>query len=222
MDDLRGDAHGGTVANSTGDIVKRLDLLSNETMIHFLCQSGQLCVAASEESEHLIVPPKELTGEFCVTFDPLDGSSNIDAGINVGTIFGIYRRISDSGPCGQGAGNAKDILQPSRNMIAAGYALYGASTMLVLATPGEVNGFILDTAIGEFILTHPKMLIPRRGKTYSINEGNLSLWDNATVRYVAHCKCTKDGHKPYSLRYIGNSVRSPFSLSLWGWCRSWS
>ena len=128
VDDLRGDVHGGTVENSTGDIVKRLDVLSNDTMIHFLVSSGQLCVAASEETDYLIVPPPELTGEFCVTFDPLDGSSNIDAGVNVGTIFGIYRRISDSGPTGHNAGDLNDILQPPRNLISAGY------TMLVPAT----------------------------------------------------------------------------------------
>jgi fructose-1,6-bisphosphatase I len=123
VDDLRGDVHGGTVENSTGDIVKRLDVLSNDTMIHFLVSSGQLCVAASEETDYLIVPPPELTGEFCVTFDPLDGSSNIDAGVNVGTIFGIYRRISDSGPTGHNPGNLNDILQPPRKLISAGYTM---------------------------------------------------------------------------------------------------
>ena len=92
-------------------------------MIHFLVTSGQLCVGASEETDQLIVPPVELTGEFCVTFDPLDGSSNIDAGVNVGTIFGIYRRISDGGPTGRNPGNIQDVLQPPRNLVAAGYTM---------------------------------------------------------------------------------------------------
>jgi fructose-1,6-bisphosphatase I len=123
VDDLRGDVYGGTVENSTGDIVKRMDILSNETMIHFLVNSGQLCVGASEETDHLIVPPPELTGEFCVTFDPLDGSSNIDAGVNVGTIFGIYRRLSNSGLTGRDPGDINDILQPPKNLVAAGYTM---------------------------------------------------------------------------------------------------
>ena len=110
--------------NIQGEVVKRLDVLSNDALIHFLCNSGQLCVATSEETEDIIRPPDYLTGEFVVTFDPLDGSSNIDAGVNVGTIFGIYRRISDSGPDGRQPGNIQDALQPPKNLIAAGYTMY--------------------------------------------------------------------------------------------------
>mmetsp|Transcript_49754 Transcript_49754/g.99373 ORF Transcript_49754/g.99373 Transcript_49754/m.99373 type:complete len:345 (+) Transcript_49754:50-1084(+) len=190
--------------NVQGEIVKRLDIVSNETMIHFLVNSGQLCLGASEETEDVIRPAEHLTGEFVVTFDPLDGSSNIDAGVNVGTIFGIYRRISDSGPQGTNPGELSDVLQPPKNLIASGYTMYGASTILVFATKGGgVNGFTLDTGIGEFVLTHKAMTIPTQGKIYSINEGNHSKWDAITTQYVQQCK---GGPKPYSLRYIGTMV----------------
>ena len=123
VDDLRGDVSGGTVENPTGDVVKRLDMLANETFTSFLVGSGQLCVGASEETDHIIIPEPELTGEFCVTFDPLDGSSNIEAGVNVGTIFGIYRRVSNSGASGRDPGDVNDILQPPKNLVAAGYTM---------------------------------------------------------------------------------------------------
>eukprot|EP00288_Rhodomonas_lens_P015482 CAMPEP_0177707118 /NCGR_PEP_ID=MMETSP0484_2-20121128/9581_1 /TAXON_ID=354590 /ORGANISM="Rhodomonas lens, Strain RHODO" /LENGTH=341 /DNA_ID=CAMNT_0019218611 /DNA_START=91 /DNA_END=1116 /DNA_ORIENTATION=+ len=194
--------------NVQGEIVKRMDIVSNETMIHFLVNSGQLCLGASEETEDVIRPPEHLTGEFVVTFDPLDGSSNIDAGVNVGTIFGIYRRISDSGPNGTNPGELSDVLQPAKNLIASGYTMYGASTVLVMAIKGDgVNGFTLDTGSGEFVLTHKNMRIPPKGKIYSINEGNHATWDAITTEYVTQCKSKgPDGAKPFSLRYIGTMV----------------
>jgi fructose-1,6-bisphosphatase I len=127
--------------NVQGEIVKKLDRLSNDTMIHFLRESGQICAAASEENEDLIVPPPELAGNFTVVFDPLDGSSNIDAGVNVGTIFGIYYRAS----AGPGVGDAGDVQQQPRKLFAAGYAMYGAATVLVLADSDGVNGFTLGS-----------------------------------------------------------------------------
>ena len=193
--------------NVQGEIVKRLDILSNETLIHALSNSGQLCLGASEETEDVIRPAAHLSGEFVVTFDPLDGSSNIDAGVNVGTIFGVYRRKSDSGADGKTPGELSDVLQPAKNLVAAGYAMYGASTILVLATKATgVNGFTLDTGIGEFIMTHPNMTIPQRGRVYSCNEGNAEYWDEPTRQYVAKCKEASDGRKTYSLRYIGTMV----------------
>lgn len=204
VDDLQGATE---EVNVQGEIVKRLDILSNETLIHALSNSGQLCLGASEETEDVIRPAAHLSGEFVVTFDPLDGSSNIDAGVNVGTIFGVYRRKSDSGADGKTPGELSDVLQPAKNLVAAGYAMYGASTILVLATKATgVNGFTLDTGIGEFIMTHPNMTIPQRGRVYSCNEGNAEYWDEPTRQYVAKCKEASDGRKPYSLRYIGTMV----------------
>eukprot|EP00802_Teleaulax_amphioxeia_P015241 Tamp_15328.p1 GENE.Tamp_15328~~Tamp_15328.p1 ORF type:complete len:403 (+),score=50.44 Tamp_15328:61-1209(+) len=204
MDNLFGST--GNEVNSSGDIVKRLDVLSNDTLVKFLCESGELCLAASEEEEDLVAPADHLTGEFVVVFDPLDGSTNIDAGVNVGTIFGIYRRISDSGPSGRNPGNVQDVLQPSRNLLAAGYAMYGASTILVLATRNGVNGFTLDVGCGEFMLTHPNMRMPERGKLYSINEGNRCNWDQPTLNFVQSLKEVSETRNPYSLRYIGTMV----------------
>lgn len=198
---------GATVnVNSSGEIVKKLDVLSNDTLVKFLCESGELCLAASEEEEELVAPAEHLTGEFVVTFDPLDGSSNIDAGVNVGTIFGIYRRLSHSGQDGRTPGDVNDVLQPSRNLVAAGYAMYGASTILVLATHKGVNGFTLDVGRGEFLLTHPYMTLPERGMIYSINEGNRCNWDTPTINFVESLKEVSETRNPYSLRYIGTMV----------------
>jgi fructose-1,6-bisphosphatase I len=185
--------------NSTGDDVKKLDLLSNDVFINALRFSRELCVLVSEEEEKPLVIEDALQGQYCVATDPLDGSSNIDCNISTGTIFGIYRRVPGQIP---GVG---DVLRPGKELIAAGYCMYGSSTQLVLTVGDGVNGFTLDPSIGEFILTHPNIRIPEKPKTiYSVNEGNSKYWDSATTAFVNHCK---SGHaKPYSARYVGSMV----------------
>jgi fructose-1,6-bisphosphatase I len=172
-------------------------VLSNEVFVKALVSSGRTCVLVSEENEEAIFVDPALRGKYCVCFDPLDGSSNIDCGVSIGTIFGIYM-IKDKDNVTLG-----DVLQPGTNMLAAGYCMYGSSCTLVLSTGNGVNGFTLDPSLGEFILTHPNIKIPKKGKIYSVNEGNAKNWDAPTAKYVEKCKFPQDGSSPKSLRYIG-------------------
>ena len=149
--------------NVQGEEQKKLDVLSNEIMINSLRASGKTAVLVSEELEEAVFIEDGKKGKYCVVFDPLDGSSNIDAGVNVGTIFGIYK-VKDGSK-----GTIEDVLQPGNKMVAAGYTMYGASTNLVITTGNGVNGYTLDPALGEFILTHPDIKLPERGKIYSFN-----------------------------------------------------
>lgn len=187
--------------NSTGDDQKKLDVLSNELFINMLASSYTTCVLASEEDESIIIVDKERRGKYIACFDPLDGSSNIDCLVSIGSIFGIWKRKTndDEEP------TINDALQPGNQMICSGYALYGSACMIVLATNSGVNGFMLDPALGEFILTHEDMKIKPRGKIYSINEGYSSMWDEATKEYIESLKNPKSG-KPYSARYVGSMV----------------
>lgn len=150
----------------------------------------------SEENDNIIEVETEKQGKYIVTFDPLDGSSNIDCLVSIGSIFAIFKK-EDSGPPA-----LKDALQPGNKVVAAGYALYGSATMMVLSTGSGVDGFMLDPSIGEFILTDRNMQIPSRGKIYSINEGYQNKWDVAVKEYV---QSKKEG-KPYASRYIGSMV----------------
>lgn len=156
----------------------------------------------SEEDEQAIFVTEEgMKGSYCVVFDPLDGSSNIDSGVSIGTIFGIYRVVDGS------SGSLSDVLRPGREMVAAGYAMYGSFTSLVLSTGGPVHGYTLDPNLGEFILTNPNMCIPDRGKTYSVNEGNTRYWSDGCRAYFASIKEPADPQKkPYSARYVGSMV----------------
>ncbi|AQK93561.1 Fructose-16-bisphosphatase cytosolic [Zea mays] len=147
---------------------------------------------------------------YCVCFDPLDGSSNIDCGVSIGTIFGIYM-VKDKDNV-----TLEDVLQPGTNMLAAGYCMYGSSCTLVLSTGNGVNGFTLDPSLGEFILTHPNIKIPRKGKIYSVNEGNAKNWDGPTAKFVEKCKYPEDGSPPRSLRYIGSMVADVHRTLLYG------
>ncbi|KAL6492946.1 hypothetical protein OROGR_032705 [Orobanche gracilis] len=147
---------------------------------------------------------------YCVVFDPLDGSSNIDCGVSIGTIFGIYGIDDGHEP------KLEDVLQPGKNMLAAGYCMYGSSCTLVLSTGSGVNGFTLDPSLGEFILTHPDIKIPRKGRIYSVNEGNTKNWDGPTAKYVEKCKFPKDGSPAKSLRYIGSMVADVHRTLLYG------
>lgn len=185
--------------NVQGEEVKKLDVLSNELFINLLRSSYTTCLLVSEENDTVIEVETERQGKYIVCFDPLDGSSNIDCLVSIGSIFGIYRKSHEGTP------TEKDALQPGRQMVAAGYALYGSATMMVLSTGQTVNGFTLDPSIGEFVLTDPNMKIPNRGKIYSINEGYQHLWDPAVAEYVANKKDPKKG-KPYGARYVGSMV----------------
>ncbi|XP_065337737.1 fructose-1,6-bisphosphatase 1 [Cloeon dipterum] len=185
--------------NVQGEEVKKLDVLSNELFINLLRSSYTTCMLVSEENETVIEVETEKQGKYIVCFDPLDGSSNIDCLVSIGSIFAIFKKAGDSAP------TTADALQPGRNMVAAGYALYGSATMLVLSTGRGVNGFMLDPAIGEFVLTDPNMTVPSRGKIYSINEGYAHLWEPAVAEYVASKKDPARG-KPYGARYVGSMV----------------
>lgn len=185
--------------NASGDTQQKLDVYANEKLIECLCNSGECCGMASEENEDIIqVPPVgSKQNHYVVMFDPLDGSSNIDVNVSVGTIFAIYRRKSDpSGPA-----TLDDFLQAGVRQVAAGYVLYGTSTILVYTTGRGVNGFTLDPSIGEFCLSHRNMRIPEHGKTYSVNQGYYSKFDLEMRRYIDHCSDLN-----YGLRYIGSMV----------------
>lgn len=193
------------VRNASGDSVQKLDEYAEERIVAAMQAGGYLCAMASEEQETVIPIPDDFPkGRYVLVFDPLDGSSNIDVNVSLGTIFGIYRRISqdDGGP-----GTLEDVLQPGRNLVAAGYIVYGSSTMLVYTTGSGVHGFTLDPSLGEFLLSHPHITVPARGSYYSINEGNSFCWDENTKRYVGWIKdVDAETKRPYTQRYIGTLV----------------
>jgi fructose-1,6-bisphosphatase I len=189
--------------NVHGEQVQKLDTYAQERLEIGMARSGLLCCMASEERPEVIpIPRDQPRGKYVFLFDPLDGSSNIDVNISIGTIFSIHRRISPGED-----GRLEDCLQPGTRQISAGYVLYGSSVMLVYTTGKGVHGFTLDPTVGEFLLSHPDIKIPSRGKTYSINEGNAASWDAGTSGYVAWCK-EKDAatNRPYSHRYVGTLV----------------
>ncbi len=190
--------------NVQGEEVKKMDDFANRVLIHRLSRCGALCAMASEENADIIEIPEGLpTGDYFVIFDPLDGSSNIDVNVSIGTIFSIYRRKSPS----DSQLLSDDILQRGADQVAAGYILYGSSCMMVFTTGDGVNGFTLDPSVGEFLLSHPDMRIPDQGKIYSVNEGYYHYWDKPTLDVLAHFKAAgMTRKKPYSLRYIGSLV----------------
>lgn len=185
--------------NASGDTVQKLDVYANEKLIECLKNSGECCAIASEELEDFIeIPPiGDKSSKYIVVFDPLDGSSNIDVNVSVGTIFGIYRRTSEPSK----AATIDDFLQKGSAMVAAGYVLYGTSTLLVYTTGNGVNGFTLDPSIGEFCLSHKDIKMPRKGNFYSVNQGYYLKFDVEMRRYIDHCSDMN-----YSLRYIGSMV----------------
>jgi len=185
--------------NASGDNVQKLDIFTNQVFIDCLKNGGECCGVASEELEDIVQldPVKNKDAEYTVVMDPLDGSSNIDVNVSVGTIFGIYKRKSDaSGPC-----DINDFLQKGTELVAAGYVLYGTSTILVYSTGNGVNGFTLDPSIGEFCLSHPDMKIPDKGNYYSVNQGYYLKFDLEMRRYIDHCSDSN-----LRLRYIGSMV----------------
>ncbi|XP_059911142.1 fructose-1,6-bisphosphatase isozyme 2 [Gadus macrocephalus] len=186
--------------NVTGDDVKKLDVLSNTLVINLLRASYTTCCLVSEENETLIVTPKEKRGKYVVCFDPLDGSSNIDCLASIGTIFAIYKRTSEGEP------TVQDALQPGSQMVCAGYALYGSATLVALSTGAGLNFFMLDPAIGEFILTERNVKIKPKGKIYSVNEGYAKYFHPSINEYLNHKKYPGDGSAPYGARYVGSMV----------------
>ncbi|BHF84525.1 Fructose-1,6-bisphosphatase [Sparganum proliferum] len=189
-------------SNIQGEEVKKLDVLSNELFINMLTSSYSTCLLISEENEEIVQVEPDKQGKYIVTFDPLDGSSNIDCLGSIGSIFAIYKA---SGVDRKQKVALSEALQCGRNVVATGYALYGSSTMIVLSLGSGVNGFTLDPALGEFILTQPRIKIPSRGKIFSINEGYAQLWDQGLTNYIHEKKFPKSG-KPYQARYIGSMV----------------
>ena len=189
--------------NVQGEEQQKLDVIANETIKNCLNHTGRVCVMGSEEDEDIIpVPPEYPVGKYAILFDPLDGSSNIDVNSAVGTIFSIYRRVSM-----EGRGTASDVLQPGCKQVAAGYVMYGSSTMMVYTTGQGAHGFTLDPTIGEFLLSHPRIVTPRVGKYYSVNESNFGRWDKAMQLAVRGLKGeVPDLMQPKNSRYIGSLV----------------
>lgn len=228
--------------NVQGEEVKKLDILSNELFVNMLQSSYTTCLLVSEENENVIEIDADKQGKYIVCFDPLDGSSNIDCLVSIGSIFSIYRyslfqqlrsiqiwttknlleflnctkypqmklncssfSLRINRKVSEGKPTVQDALQPGNKMVAAGYALYGSATMLVISLGRGVNGFTYDPSIGEFILTDINMRIPQQGKIYSINEGYQYLWDDSIRKYVEAKKDPAKG-KPYGARYVGSMV----------------
>jgi fructose-1,6-bisphosphatase I len=211
LSDILGEA--GHV-NVQGEVVQKLDEISNDVIYRAMDHAGVLCCMASEERDEMIPIPKEYKlGKYTLAFDPLDGSSNIDANVNVGTIFSIHRRITPEGTPGQ----PEDLLQTGRKQVVAGYIVYGSSTMMVYTTGHGVNGFTLDPTIGEFLLSHPNMKVPPRGKYFSVNMGNYHFWSEGVKKYVDHLTTPdKKAGTPYSLRYIGSMIADVHRTLLYG------
>lgn len=198
------DVLGATGAvNVQGETVQKLDELANAVLVRCVEAGGHVCVMASEEDESIIpIPPQYPAGKYVLMFDPLDGSSNIDVNISIGTIFSIHRRKTPSGP-----GTVEDCLQRGADQVAAGYVIYGSSTMLVYTTGDGVHGFTLDPLVGEFFLSHENIRIPPTAPMYSINEGNRGKWTPGVVRWIDTLKSKEaPGGKPYGLRYVGTLV----------------
>jgi fructose-1,6-bisphosphatase I len=200
--------------NVHGEQVKKLDILAHDMLIKAMDHGGHLCVMASEEEEDIIQIPKKFNiGKYVLLFDPLDGSSNIDANISIGTIFSIYRRISPDGT----PGTMEDCLQPGINQVAAGYIVYGSSTMLVYTAGAGVHGFTLDPAFGEFLLSHSNIQTPKKSKIYSINEGNYLYWHPGLKKYIKYLQEEDTTtSRPYSSRYIGSMVADIHRNLLYG------
>ncbi|MEL7003544.1 MAG: class 1 fructose-bisphosphatase, partial [Bacteroidota bacterium] len=181
--------------NVQGEDQQKLDVLANIRFIRALTKGGEACAIVSEEDEEIV--DLQNNGKYVIAIDPLDGSSNIDVNVSIGTIFSIYRRLS---PVGSPIEEA-DVLQKGIEQVASGYLLYGSSTMLVYTTGHGVNGFTFEPSLGEYFLSHPDMSIPETGKIYSINDGSYHSFTEPVKKYIEHCRDSN-----YSARYIGSLV----------------
>lgn len=197
-------AEGNT--NIQGEEQQKLDVIADKQFINMFRAGGDVCGIASEENDDFMPFESEFSknGKYVVLFDPLDGSSNIDVNVSIGSIFSIYRRKSEVGT----SATLEDMLQVGHEQVAAGYVIYGSSTMLVYTTGRGVNGFTLDPFIGEFCLSHPNMQMPETGRIYAMNEGNINICEPGIKQYIeTYCQQTQEGHsRPYSGRYIGSLV----------------
>jgi fructose-1,6-bisphosphatase I len=190
--------------NVQGEEQKKLDVYANDQFIAALKSGGQCCAIGSEENDEIILLDNEVSknGKYVVAIDPLDGSSNIESNVSIGTVFSIYRRRTV-----RGTATLEDFLQPGRNIVAAGYVIYGSSTMLVYTTGYGVNGFTLDPSVGLFILSHQDMKYPQNGTIYSINEANYFSFPEGVRKYIHWCQEEEpETRRPYSTRYIGSMV----------------
>ena len=194
-------AHG--TVNVQGEEVKKLDMIANEEFKSSLTLGGDCCAIISEEEEdiHHIETTLNKDSKYIIAMDPLDGSSNIDVNASIGTIFSVYQRISPVG----GPVTMEDVLQKGNNQVAAGYIIYGSSTMIVFTTGQGVNAFTLDSSIGDFLLSHPNIQIPKDGKIYSINDGIYDRMGPGVQKYVDYCRNSTE-KETYSARYIGSMV----------------
>ncbi|KPM42559.1 Fructose-1,6-bisphosphatase [Neonectria ditissima] len=198
-------------SNSTGDDQKKLDVISNDLFIEAMRSSGKCALLVSEEEDEIIYFRDSANAHYAVACDPIDGSSNLDAGVSVGTIFAVHKLPPGS------KGKKEDILKPGTELLAAGFTMYGASSQLVITMKGgTVNGFTLDTGVGEFILSHPNMRIPKSRAIYSVNEGNSLYWEEKTIGYFNSLKLAQENGKPYSSRYIGSMVADAYRTLLYG------
>ncbi len=190
--------------NVQGENVQKMDEFANNTIKKRMAGCGYLCTMASEEDEDIIPVVDGYEGKYTLAFDPLDGSSNIDVNVSIGTIFSVHRRRTS---LTMGQGTKEDLLQKGSEQVVAGYVIYGSSTMLVFTTGDGVHGFTLDPSVGEFFLSHPNLKIPACAKYFSINEGNSQYWDDGIKRYIAYVKkIDKADGRPLSARYIGTLV----------------
>jgi len=194
--------------NVQGEEVKKLDVYANDVLTNVMKQGGHICAVCSEEEENFIpiedkfAENKFVTNKYICHFDPLDGSSNIDVNVSIGTIFSVYKRITSSGP-----GALEDCLQVGTEQVAAGYVIYGSSTVLVYTAGKGVHVFTLDPSVGEFLLSNENVRIPKKARTYSVNEGNFCKWSNGMKKYISYLKeIDAVTLRPYSSRYIGSLV----------------
>jgi fructose-1,6-bisphosphatase I len=188
--------------NVQGEDVQKLDVFANETIVKAMDHGGRLCAMASEEEPGIIpIPEGFRCGKYCLLFDPLDGSSNIDVNVPVGTIFSVMRKIT-RGPRGE----MEDMLQPGRRQVAAGYVIYGSSTMLVYTTGQGAHGFTYDPSIGEFLLSHPDIRIPTTPRYLSVNDAYESTWEEPVRSLMRQYRGLEGDRKPLSVRYVGSLV----------------
>jgi fructose-1,6-bisphosphatase I len=188
--------------NVQGEIQQKLDVIANDIIIKAMDHGGRLCAMASEEEPGIIqIPDNFRCGKYCLLFDPLDGSSNIDVNVPVGTIFSVVRKITRDA-----RGEMEDLLQPGRRQVAAGYVIYGSSTMMVYTTGQGVHGFTLDPQIGEFLLSHPNIRIPEHGRYLSVNDSYEQFWDDETRALMRRYRGLDGEREPMNVRYVGSLV----------------